>query len=156
MTHFPRVPLNMTYPDLYKSEPMSGAAFTNNQIQAFDVTDGKMGPEYRTPENRVNGNEVFRRLPNGSIDMDAAVSRVLNAVSNLKFGNPMNDMDCTILVACFPEAVGNRIPGADVAVAKASIRTKLRVSELEISDIAALTALKLVELHEWLVLAIRV
>jgi hypothetical protein len=52
--------------------------------------------------------------------------------------------------------MATHMPSVDAQVAKSEIKSKLRVSEQEIAEIAMLASVKLMEMHEWLVYAIRV
>ncbi len=154
MSHFPKIPMHLQNPDLFKAS-LAGSAITNSSIQET-VPSASTHSQYRTPPDRVNGNEVFRRLPNGQVDMLAAVDTCLAALNQLKFKGPLNDIECRILCACFPEAMKEVVPEMDGHMAAAECRSRLRVSEEEIRDIAALTSMKLMEMHQWLLFGLKI
>ncbi len=148
MSHFPRVPLDRQYPDLYKGS-MAGTGLTDHKTNQPVPTE-TYTPEYRAPADRVSGNVIFRRQLNGQIDLEAAVDVVTSAINQLKFKGPLNDMETRVLCACFPEAMRAILPDVDGRMSMHEAKSRLKVSEEEIRAISAGVAVRLMELHEWL------
>lgn len=59
--------------------------------------------DYRAPHERVNGNEVFRRFPDGSLDIDAAKHVVLDCLKTVKEQGPITDLQKVILCVFIPQ-----------------------------------------------------
>jgi len=157
MTHLPRVPTLLQYPELYKSVPLSGETYTDYDHATDDVPRAVRDDSYyNCPTGRVNGNEMFRRLPNGMVDLPNAARLVCGALTQLKFGNPLNDMEVSMLIGCFPMLMATKFPDRDTDTEKSILKVKLRVSDQELAEIAMAASAKLMEMHEWLTFAIRV
>jgi hypothetical protein len=98
---------------------------------------------YRTPADRVSGNEFFRRYLNGMLDIPYAVSKVLDAVHRAKDSggiDQLNGEEKTVLGVIFPVPFGL----AD-AVAGSMAAVQQRLSLIEVEQIRQAVAAHLQE-----------
>ena len=105
-----------------------------------------MRPQYRAPLDRPNGNVVFRRYPDGTLDMDDAVAivmEVVNRVKNSRGVEPLTNQDHAILACVFPPVFG---PNVDPGLISSIRSVSLRVTELECMLIAMKVAGTLAEI----------
>tara|TARA_R100001244_G_scaffold53662_1_gene46573 strand:- start:14673 stop:15173 length:501 start_codon:yes stop_codon:yes gene_type:complete len=58
--------------------------------------------QYRTPHDRVSGNLIFRRYPDGRLDFDYAKHCVLDAIRKAKTGVGLTSQEEAILSVLFP------------------------------------------------------
>jgi hypothetical protein len=105
-----------------------------------------MRAQYRAPMDRPNGNVIFRRYPDGSLDYDNAVAivmEVVNRVKNSRGVDPLTNQDHAILSCVFPPVFGPDVnPGLISSIRSVS----LRVTELECMMIAMKVAGTLAEI----------
>lgn len=78
---------------------------------------------YRVDSGRVNGNEMFRRYLNGSLDMDYACQQVIDAVHRVKHGAaPLYSQEAVALQVLFPMSFhGELDPSMVAAVASVNL-----------------------------------
>ena len=103
---------------------------------------------YRTPAGRVNGNELFRRYPNGMLDVTWAMHQVIEALHRAKQSaghDQLNSMEKVALSVLFPQSFGYVAPGMVIAVAT----VQLRLSPLEIIQIREAVARHIGEEANW-------
>lgn len=147
-SHLPRVPLRFQYPDFYKSE-------TTNYSSPESVPSVELRPEARSPLQDGYRDQLFRRYPDGYLDLGAAVSLVLDVLYKLKGGSPLNDQECLIVSSCFPHAAEGRVPQFSGGAAKSEARSRFRLSDAEVASISAGVAQQLVAAHEYLLFGIK-
>jgi hypothetical protein len=91
--------------------------------------------QYRTPIDRVSGNEFFRRYLSGELDMGYAVSKVVDAIHRAKDGggvDQLNNEEKTCLSILFPQ----QFHGMDNAYVSGTIAAvQLRIQPEEIAAI---------------------
>ena len=80
------------------------------------------------------GNSALRRYANGMLDIQNAVSKVIEAMGKLRDGGYVNEMEKCVLSLV--------IPGMDMLVPRAVAATKIRLSPEEILKIRMLVAAK--------------
>jgi len=78
------------------------------------------------------GNSAFRRYANGMLDMDNAVSKVMECMQKAREGGYLNEMEKCVLSVI--------IPGMDMLVPKAIAATKVRLSMEETLKIRLLVS----------------
>ena len=83
-THLPRIPINI-------QKALSGGT-AEDELSNYKQNDPVAVPEYpsgvhatyNAPADRVNGNQVFRRYPDGSLDINTAANQVLDMVHRVQ------------------------------------------------------------------------
>lgn len=86
---------------------------------------------YRTPDGRVSGNSLFRRYLNGSLDLEDACNKVIDAIHRVKENAaPLNSLEVVALSCLFP----GQFDGVDPALASsvASVQFNLLPQECEL------------------------
>jgi len=137
-THLPRLPLNL-------QKALSGGSAEEElsdykQATPENVPQYASGvvPTFRYAPDRVNGNAVFRRYPDGSLDIDYAANKVIDMVhrvqeSDNSSGFLTNQEELTLSVV-FPRAF---------SFVDSSLLDRMREVNLRITmDEAVLVALK--------------
>lgn len=87
---------------------------------------------YRTPADRVRGNEFFRRYINGRLDLKYAVSRVVDAIHRVKDSgghDQLNNQEKTALGILFPLQFS--FVGDTMTDAVAMVQMRLALVEVE-------------------------
>ncbi len=107
MNHFSRKPVtqietNDDLLDMQKAIAADQQRSTDFSGATEDVYPGHMEAQYRTPHDRVNGNEMFRRYPDGKLDFDYAKHKVVEAIHAVRDGVALTPMDETALSCLFP------------------------------------------------------
>jgi hypothetical protein len=110
MNNLPRRPVRFIpeNQDLLKSQ--EGIAGQREGATDFEYSEAfAQVPEdrgtYRTPVGRVNGNAFFRRYINGSLDVEYATQKIVDAIHRVKDGggvNQLNTEEKTVLSVMFP------------------------------------------------------
>ena len=116
-----------------------------NDVDA-DVHIAAMGPvnNYRTPADRVNGNEMFRRYLDGRLDIKYAVDKVVDAVHRYKEKDiALYTQEAVSLQILFPGAGFDG--GVDPAMANAVAGVNLKLTPQEIALIRFRVASHLAE-----------
>lgn len=145
-SHLPRVPMTLLYPELFKS--------VNHQFTE-DVPRVELESEYRAPVHDMNRDQLFRRYPNGHLDLPAAILLVLDVVYKMKSGSPLNDQECLIVSACFPHAAEGRVPEFEGGAARSEAKTRFRLSDNEVTAVAMGVAQTLAMQHEHVLLGFK-
>ena len=137
-THLPRLPINL-------QKALSGGTaddeLTNYKQEAPEtvpVQPPGVVSSYRAPTDRVNGNQVFRRYPDGSLDIDYAANKVIDMVHRVKesdnsSGFLTNQEELTLSV-CFPRLFNF----VDISLLDRMREVNLRIT----ADEAVLVAMK--------------
>lgn len=102
---------------------------------------------YRTPVDRVSGNEFFRRYITGELDVPYAVSKVLDAIHRAKDSggiDQLNGEEKTVLGAIFPLQFG-----ISTAVAASMAMVQQRLTSIEVEQIRQTVAAHLQEELNW-------
>lgn len=153
-SNLPRVPMTLLYPELFKSQ--SGSAVGSTDYRSSEsVPKIELEPEYRAPTHELYRDQLFRRYPNGNLDLPAAIMLVLDVVYRMKAGGPLNDQECLIISACFPHAAEGRVPQFDGRSAKSEARSRFRLSDNEVAAISMGVAHTLAAQHEHVLLGFK-
>jgi hypothetical protein len=141
MSHFPRRPVRFVEgnAELLKSmEPNieGGQAGATDLKITEHASDAHMDPQFRAPTDRINGNEVFRRYPNGNLDLENAKHIVVDLLHKVKDKHPLTDLECLILGCFFPLM----FPLADAGLAEPMMRVQLRIAPWECLIVTQLVA----------------
>ena len=99
------------------------------------------GPVYRRPLDRESGNELFRRYPDGTLDMDAACHVIIDAIHRVRDGGPLTGIEMTALSCCFPSAFS----AVDQGMSSARRAVSLRLSDSERVQLSLKVATHLAE-----------
>lgn len=148
-----RMPVNMIpgNADLLKSQgvtPLVGGMQTDMGTPE-SVPSETMRSQFRAPADRINGNVVFRRNPDGQLDYDDAVSivmEVVNRIKNSRGVDPLTNQDHAILCCVFPPVFG---PEVDLSLISSIRSVNLRVTDLECMVIAMKVAGTLSEIMNY-------
>jgi hypothetical protein len=107
MHNLPRLPVRFLQDnnELLKSmEVLSGGMA--GEGTDYEITESigqaEMEPQYRAPMDRVNGNEVFRRYPNGDLDLENAKNVVVDIIHKVKDKGPLTELEKLILGCMYP------------------------------------------------------
>lgn len=87
---------------------------------------------YRTPHDRVNGNEFFRRYISGALDLKYAVAKVVDALHRAKDGggiDQLNNEEKTALSIMFPMQFA--FIADNMAAQVAAVHMRLAPAEIE-------------------------
>lgn len=137
-THLPRLPLNM-------QKALSGGTaeeeltnYKQNEPEAVPVYPAGVVPTFRAAPDRVNGNAVFRRYPDASLDIDYAANKVIDMVHRVQESDNssgfLTNQEELILSVCFPRVFN---------FVDTSLLERMRDINLRITaDEAALVAMK--------------
>ena len=147
MNNFSRVPVRYvsTNEDILKSEYAGSKLGGTDYKQTDTVPETAMVSQYRYPADRVNGNEIFRRMPNGQLDIDYAAHKVIDAIHIVVNKGPLNAEQMTALSCLAPDTFQYIDPG----MASSVLRATLRISVLECVEIMERVALHLAEEHAY-------
>ena len=107
-----------------------GTDYRPGEESAYNVAPG-VRPSYRTPPERVNGNPMFRRYPDGKLDVAYAVHQVVDALHRVKESgghDQLNSLEKIALSVLFPMSFQYVDPG--MAPAVASVQLRLGPAEL--------------------------
>lgn len=138
MSNYTRVPVHLleANQDLLKSQTgtatsgpgwsgqRSGTDWRPGEVSAHQVGPG-VQPTYRTPPDRVSGNQLFRRRPNGALDMAHAKHLVLDALHRVQESgghDQLNSMEKVALSVLFPMSFDYVPDGMANAVASVQLR----------------------------------
>lgn len=143
MSHFPRYPVRFLEgnSELLKSmgevlsggRPGEGTDYvpTETAVEASTIEQ-----QYRAPMGRVNGNEVFRRYPNGDLDLDNAKHVVVDIIHKVKDKGDLTELEKLILGCLFPLM----FPFVDSRLAASLTSVQLRLVPWECALIHQLVA----------------
>jgi len=107
MSQFTRKPVNLIEAneellDIQKAVAADMRHSTDFSGSLEDAYPAQMEPQYRTPTDRVNGAEMFRRYPDGQLDVDYAKHKVIDAVHRVRDGVALASLDQVALSCLFP------------------------------------------------------
>lgn len=105
-------------------------------------------PSYRVPVERANGNPIFRRYVNGSLDIRYAADKVIDALHRVRNSggvDQLNTEEKTALSVLFPMQFDFVPSGMTQAVAA----VHLRLSPLEVDQIRHYVSSHLAEEMNW-------
>lgn len=140
MNNLPKIPVrflpqNQELLDLQKST--SGQYHKSiDYTPDVDVPPIQMEPVYRTPLDRVNGNAMFRRLPDGKLDYDYAKHKIVDAIHKVKDGVELTNQEKVAVSCVFPSVFDFVDPGVIHTIRMVN----LRASEEECNMVAAAVA----------------
>jgi hypothetical protein len=143
--HFPRVPVRFVpqNADLVKSQDEHKPNFDAHQHPVAQYPQGVVH-SYRVPHDRNLGCELFRRYPDGSLDLESAkhtIVAVLHRVKDSGGVDQLNQQEKNALSILFPTAFDGVAPdmGAMMTV------TQLKISPAEAAAIRISVAQHLLE-----------
>lgn len=120
-----------------------GTDWRPGEESAVQVPPG-VSPSYRAPADRVNGNQLFRRYPNGLLDVEYAKHQVVNALHRVKESgghDQLNSLEKVSLSVLFPASFDYIPQGMAPAVAS----VQLRLSPTEVMMVREAVARHLAE-----------
>lgn len=112
--HYSRIPVRYlpSNQDMIKSMDAGQAEGNTDYVNDTKVGTVAAGVQssYRTPSDRVNGNVMFRRYLDGSLDMEYACHQVIDAVHRAKYGAaPLYTQEQVALEILFPASFSGEI-----------------------------------------------
>lgn len=124
-------------------QTLGGTDYTPEQAAAYHTA---MHPEYRTAPDRVNGNVIFRRYADGSLDVDYAKNQIVEAIRKVRDNIPLNSMEEAALSSCFPNVFSHYIDSGVVSSVRA---VSCKISLLESQAVSAAVAAHLAAELDW-------
>lgn len=103
---------------------------------------------YRTPADRINGNEMFRRYPGGELDIACALHKLVDALRRVKQSgghDQLNSLEKVALSVLFPQSFSY----VDQSMIASVSAVQLRLSPLEIIQLREAVARHLAEEMNW-------
>lgn len=157
MSHFPRVPVRFLIDnhDLLKSQagvgtPSGGAGSVTDyrQTEELPVLTTIPGDTYNAPAPgaRVNGNEIARRYPDGTLDIDYMKHKVIDALHIVKNKGTLNSVEEIALSVLFPSV----FMFIDPLMTDYMTKVNLRITPFEATEVAMAVAEHLCKEHEYL------
>lgn len=155
--NFSRVPVRFltTNQDLLKAQAVPGQY--NAAGGTADGTDYKLTEEtaslqvipdqYRAPLDRVNGNEMARRYPDGTLDIDYMKHKIIDALRIVKDQCALNAIQELALSVLFPTVF---VGIYDPTMADTLCRVNLKITPHERDLVAMAVAEHLIQEHELL------
>lgn len=147
MNHFPRRPVRF----VPQNEEMLKSLYTREHDdhpdyrQTEDVPKAHMEPQYRTPPDRVMGNQMFRRYPDGTLDLEDCKHRVVDALRKVKDGLPPTSLEKVALSCIYPTLFAY----VDARLLSSVSAVQLRLSPWEITLIHQKVAEHLIQEMNW-------
>ena len=121
-----------------------GTDWRPGEVSAVQLGQGVVA-QYRTPPDRVSGNQMFRRYPNGDLDIESAKNCVVDALHRVKdsggTSEQLNSLERVALSVLFPMSFSHVPPGMSGSVAA----VQLRVSPAELIMVREVVARHLAE-----------
>lgn len=108
-----------------------------------------MTQSYRYPADRVNGNEVFRRYLNGTLDLGYAKDKAVDAIHKVKRRSPLLPEDCHVLVSLFPGVHEIVSVCSEYGIIPANAFIISKISPMEIDAVRQLVAAHFAEESNW-------
>lgn len=102
-------------------------------------------PQFRAPGDRNIGNVLFRRNPDGSLDLDAAMNVVVDMVHKTKDLLPLTELEMLTLGILFPLVYDF----VDPRLATSMMAVHLRLAPWEVVQIQQLVAAHLASEMNW-------
>lgn len=153
MSHLPRMPVRFIPEnnELLKSQAgvgtaSAGAGSVTDYSQSDVVPQTIMSDVYRAPLDRMHGNEMARRYPDGTLDVDNMKHKVLDALHRAKCGMPLNALEELALSVLFPSSFMFYDPSLTGDLAKVN----LKVTPDECAQVAQAVAAHLAYQFEYL------
>lgn len=134
MSNLPRIPVRFLEhnAELLKSQDPSDLRKSTDYTFTEDVGAMNMGPQYNAPQGRVLGNQLFRRYPNGMLDLDGAKHTVVDIIHKVKDQGPLTELEKLVLGCIFPLV----FPFVDGRLSESLTRVQLKLAPWEIDQIA--------------------
>lgn len=149
--NLPRVPVRFVShnQDLVKAQAGQSHASTDysEDVTVATVQPGVV-PSYRTPADRVCGNEFFRRYTNGMLDMSYACGKIttaLRAVRDCGGVDCLTSEDKVVLSVLFPLSFDE----VSASMVDHVARVQLRLTPAEVTAIRMKVAAQLAEELNW-------
>lgn len=136
-SNFPRLPVRF----LEQNQELLKSLYTHkddhpNYEQTEDVPTAHMEPQFRAPGERNLGNLVFRRLPDGSLDIEAAKMVVVDIIHKIKDGLMPTELEKLVVGCCFPL----QFPYVDGRLAKQISAVQLKITPWEMAMVTQAVA----------------
>lgn len=139
-SNFPRFPVRFLAQnqELLKSQTnLAGAELGATDYDANESTPtAHMEPQFRAPGDRNLGNQLFRRNPDGSLDIEAAKMVVVDIIHKVKDGLALTELEKLAVGCCFPL----QFPYVDARLAKQLSAVQLKLTPWEMTLITAAVA----------------
>lgn len=148
MSHnFPRIPTFLQNLEFAKSWYKDVKGATDYKPVEKIPCHPTMENQYRTPPDRVNGNELFRRYPDGTLDLEHAKHIVLDALEAMRHGgkDSLSGYQQAALCCVFPDV----FDFLDPTMVESTRKVLCKVNKEECKKISVLVALHLNEQENW-------
>lgn len=141
--NYPKVPVRFVDSNDEILEDFGKSADAGQRIGGTDylpgdasAPTGSMSAQYRTPPDRVYGNVLFRRLPDGSLDLDYAMHAVVDALRKVRDGVALTSLEEAALSCCFPQNFSYLDPGVVDSVRRVNLKITHEESVLVATKVA--------------------
>lgn len=138
MTFFPRAPVRFIpiHSELLSNQMQSRTIKQDPPNNPDHVPTARMESHYNAPAGRVLGNQLFRRMPSGELDLDAAKHVIIDIIHKVKDQGPLTELEKTALGCIFPLM----FPFVDARLVGPLTRVQLRLTPSEVDAIAQAVA----------------
>lgn len=143
MNNFPKIPVRFLEQnqELLKSQEVlsGGSAGTGTDFKAEVLSgqvEAKVVSSFNAPVDRVNGNVLFRRLPNGELDYEAAKHIIVDILHKEKDKAYLTTQEQLALGCIFPTLV----PYVAESFVSTIREINFRLSDMECMTLSALVA----------------
>lgn len=147
--NFPRLPVRFLAhnQELLKSQQsMAGAELGATDYEVTESAPVAVPePQFRAPGDRNLGNLLFRRFPNGMVDVENAKMVVVDIIHKVKDLVPLTELEHVVLGCFFPGQFPYVAPG----LVEQLSAVQLRLSPLEMSMISEAVAAHLSAEMSW-------
>lgn len=132
-SNLPRLPVRFLEhnQELLKSQLAHKTEHPDHELTE-DVPTVHMEPQFRAPGERNLGNQIFRRLPDGSLDVEAAKMVVVDIIHKLKDGLMPTELEKLVVGCFFPL----QFPFVDGRLAKQISAVQLKLTPWEMALVA--------------------
>lgn len=133
MSHFPKVPVRFIADndELLKAQSgagsLAGQPMTDHAVQEHIPQQNAASVHFRAPYDRVNGNVMFRRYPDGQLDVDNSVAILMRILNAQKDGAPLTVQEKLAIQCVFPTI----FPHEDPSLLESLRSVNLRITPLE-------------------------
>ncbi len=143
----PRIPLWLQNPEFAKSMFAAMKGATDFQVTDKVESHPLIDPQYRTPADRNSGNVLFRRYPDGTLDVEYCKHEIIDALNLVRAVGPsgLNSTQQAALCCVFPDM----FDFIDSTLVDAVRKVQCKVSKDECNNLKALVALHLATEQNW-------
>lgn len=99
-------------------------------VESETVPTVQVGTSYRVPVGRTNGNTMFRRYMDNTLDIQYAADKIIDAIHTHVDGGILTNIEELALSVCFPSAF--YFLDSEVALAMRDVNLQLSADEVRV------------------------